>query len=87
MINVVSAVAAATAVQAPARIYSADAKDTTTRAPHGFDGRDTLARVFRNLFAAREMLCGKAAFAVDAGFFDAQAGREFKFHLEIKFEI
>jgi hypothetical protein len=27
------------------------------------------------------MLCGKAAFAVDAGFPDAEAGREFEFHL------
>ena len=78
VINVVGAVAAATAVQAPTAIHIADAEDSTVAATlRGFEIRDALARVFSDLFSALESLRREAAFAVDFRFSDGKPGSEF----------
>jgi len=51
MIDVVRAVAAATAVKAPALVDGADAQATASTAPISFRVGNALTGVFRNLFA------------------------------------
>ncbi len=66
VINVMSAVSAAAAVQAPASINVADAQDATTAGSSGcFPIRNPLAGVFSDLFPARERDGRKTSFAVD----------------------
>lgn len=65
MIDVMRAVAAATAVDAPGAVNIADAQLGAMGAALSFAIRNALARVFGNLTPAREISCRKAAFAVD----------------------
>ena len=78
MIDVVRAVAPATAVQAPAAVDITDAQDApVTPTPRGFEIRNALAGVFGDLPSLWEKSGGKAAFAVDSRLSDSQTGSEF----------
>jgi hypothetical protein len=70
VIDVVSAVAAATPVQTPLGIYRADAKQAAMSPALCLCGRDSLARVVCYLSAALETKRSKASFAVDWRFFN-----------------
>jgi hypothetical protein len=65
VIDVVSAVAAAAAVETPATIHFTDPQHLAMRAPPSFGVCDLLARVLRDLVPALEWNRGKAAFAVN----------------------
>ena len=65
MINVVSAVAAAAAIETPATIHFTDPQGLPMRTAASFRVCDLLARVLRDLVPALEWHCGKAAFAVN----------------------
>jgi len=81
VIDVMRAVAAAAAVQAPTTVNVADAKYPTIPATPGrFKVRDALARVLGDLSAARKTFSGKTAFAVDSRFPDRKARCEIEFH-------
>ena len=65
MIDVMRAVAAATAVQAPATVDVADAQLGAPAATARFEIGDSFAGVFGDLSAALERNCSEAALAVD----------------------
>lgn len=77
MIDVVCAVAAATAVQTPMVINGADAQLAPASAPTRFGIRDSLARVLRDLFARRKFHSRKTALPVNQRFPDGKSVREF----------
>src|SRR5256885_10933439 len=78
MIDVVSAVAAATAVYAEPSVDVADAQDAApARALLRFQIVDSLTGVFSNLPAAFERDSGKAALAVDVRFANGEAVSKF----------
>lgn len=82
MIDVMRAVAAAGAVQAPATVDVTDAQDApVTAAPRGFEIRDALAGVFGNLLAALERNGGETATAVNGRLADRKSVCEFERHL------
>ena len=70
MIDVVRAVASTTPIQTPPGIYRADSEQAAIRPALGLGGRDSLARVIRDLTPTRETKRGKASLAVDGRFFD-----------------
>ena len=70
MIDVVRAVASTTPIQTPTGIYRADSEQGAIGPALGLCGRDSFARVIRNLMPARETKRGKASLAVDGRFFD-----------------
>jgi len=81
MIDVMRAVPAAGTVQAPTAADVADAQDSAVAtALRSFEIRDALARVLRDLFAARKKHSSKAAPAVDARLFDCETGCEINLH-------
>ncbi len=84
MVDVVCAVAAARAVEAPTLVNAADAQLATTRAPARFCIRDSLSGVLCYFPAIRKKDCGKAALAVDGRLFDGKSLREL--HRKVLFE-
>src|SRR5215212_1950141 len=80
VVDVVCAVAAAAAVDAPLLVEGADAEHPAVGPPVRLGVRDALARVVRDLFASREAGGGEAPTAVDARFFDGESGRELHSH-------
>ena len=85
MVDVVSAVAAATAVYAEPSVDVADAQEAAlARALLRFQIVDSLTGVFSNLPAAFERDGGKAAFAVDVRFANGEAVS--KFHVLALYE-
>ena len=78
MVDVVSAITAATAVYTESSVEVADAQDAAlARALLRFQIGDSLTGVFSDLSAALERNDGKATFAVDFRFADGEARREF----------
>jgi hypothetical protein len=76
VVDVVRAVAAARAVDAPPVVEPADAQDSTAPSPFGFGVGDSLAGVLGDLLPPREARGRKAAATVDRGSRDVEPGRE-----------
>ena len=81
MVDIVRAVAAATAVDTPSSVYVADAQLGAASAPSCFPVRDSFARVLSDFSPARERNRRKAALAIDRRFAYRQAVRQFEFHI------
>ena len=76
VIDVMSSVAAARAVEAPLAVDIADAQVTPpTRALHRFPIRDSFAGVFGDLLATREEPGGKTTVTADRRFADGETWR------------
>ena len=81
MIDVVRAVTATRAIETESAVDVADAQDLTIASPPtGFEIRNPLARVLRNLLPAFEGNSRETASAVDRRLADRQAVREFERH-------
>lgn len=82
VVDVVRAVAAATAIQAPLAINVADAQLGATSTATSFNIRNTFAGVFGNLAAALKANRSEATFAVDGRLANRETGRKFQVHAE-----
>jgi hypothetical protein len=80
VIDIVCAVAAPAAVNAPSPVYVADSQLGAMRAALGFAARNSFARVLCDLPSALEYHGRKAAFAVDPGLADSEPVRQFQSH-------
>lgn len=79
VVNVMRPVAAATAIQTPAAIDVADAKEAAfAGAQRGFQISYPLASVFGDFSSTLKRNGRKTTFAVDGRFFDCEAWREFQ---------
>ena len=80
MVDVMRAVAAATAVDTPDAVNIADAQLGAMGAALGFAIRNSLTRVFGDLLPVRKGNRGKATSAVDGRFLNRETGCKFQRH-------